>query len=59
MEERSEIDRIGNIAKGKIDLLSEMDGDTIWLNSATFAFSSLNDVTFSLNATYNKGKGAC
>ena len=58
-DERTQLNRIGNISKSKIDLLDKMDGDTVWLNSASFSFSSLNDVIFSLNTSYNKGIGSC
>ena len=59
LQERSELDRIGSIAKKNIDLVDLMDGDTVWLNSASFSFTALNDVTFTLNTAYNKGVGSC
>ena len=33
--------------------------DTIYMNSASFSFSSLNEVVFSLNTSYNGGVGSC
>ena len=54
-----ELTRIGDIAKGEINLLDDMDGDTAYMSAATFSFSFLNDVIFTLNPTYNKGVGSC
>ena len=39
--------------------LAEGDADTLYMSSAAFSFSSLNDVIFSLNTSYNGGIGSC
>jgi hypothetical protein len=57
--EKSQLTRIGNIAKGEINLVTEMDGDTDYMGSAGFSLSSLNDVIFTLNTSYNGGIGSC
>jgi hypothetical protein len=54
-----EMSRIGGIAKGEINLLGQMDGDTSYMDSASYSFSYLNDVLFTLNTSYKGGVGAC
>ena len=59
-DERNELNRIGELVKGRVDFVpDEMDGDTVYMNAATFSFLSLNDVSFTLNTSYNKGIGSC
>jgi hypothetical protein len=55
----AEMSRIGDIAKDEINLLGDMNGDTVYMNSASFSFSFLNDVLLTLNTSYNKGVGSC
>ena len=57
--EKSQLTRIGDIAKGEINLVTAMDGDTDYMSSAGFSLSSLNDVIFTLNTSYNGGIGSC
>ena len=42
-----------------INVLTALDGDTTYLGSASYSFSSLNDVIFSLTTAYNGGVGSC
>tara|TARA_R110000824_G_scaffold5072_3_gene23625 strand:+ start:3767 stop:5566 length:1800 start_codon:yes stop_codon:yes gene_type:complete len=58
-DEKNQLSRIGNISKEEINFVTEMDGDTDYMGSAGFSFSSLNEVIFTLNTSYNGGIGSC
>ena len=58
--EKEELSRLGERVKSMVAFVTDdMDGDTVYMNSASFTFTSLNDVSFSLSTSYNKGIGSC
>jgi hypothetical protein len=50
---------MGWIAGGEISLFGEMGEDTMYMSSASYSFSYLNDVILTLNTGYKKGVGSC